>query len=79
MRLDTTHSITFDEQEEAQRLGFPNVLLLDGECAEIIGGRWHIVRNGEESLANQGMNSALDRLLGFIYRTAAIEATEGDY
>lgn len=77
VRLDVTESITFDEQEEARALGCEVCVLMESEHAEIIRGRWHIVKNGEESRAVRLVEVALDRLLGFIYRTATVANPEG--
>lgn len=77
VRLDVTHSITFDEQEEAVRLGCRVCPLIGTEHAEIIDGRWCLVVDGEESLAAGHIADALDRLLGFIYRTATVANPEG--
>lgn len=77
VRLDVTHSITFEEQEEAVRLGCRVCPLIGTEHAEIIDGRWCLVADGEESLAAGHIADALDRLLGFIYRTATVANPEG--
>lgn len=82
VRLDVTHSITFDEQEEARALGYSGGdegqhPLWDGEVAEVIDGMWHITVDGEESRARDHVAEMLDRLLGFIYRTSAVASPEG--
>lgn len=69
-------TITYDEQRDAIAAGYDSHVkflhtggLVEGEHAEVTGGRWMLVMDGEPVVASPRMARHLDALLGFMERT----------